>query len=99
MLPEEEEWSHDRSARPVTPKNIEKWQQQWHGSNYIFHPPSITFSRFVYEVHWISLKALLLHIELGGSNVGAHKASVLHYSNHKLAMIKSWLLCSLVCRS
>jgi hypothetical protein len=24
MLPEEEEWSHDRSARPVTPKNIEK---------------------------------------------------------------------------
>jgi len=57
MLPEVEEWSHDRAARPVTPKNIEKWQQQWHDSNNIFHPPSSTFSRFVYEVHWISLKA------------------------------------------
>jgi len=99
MLPEVEEWSPDRAARPVTPKNTEKRQQQWHDSNYIFHPPSSTLSRSVYEVHWISLKALPLHIEVGGSNVGAHKVSVLHYSNHKLAMIRSWRLCSLVCIS
>jgi hypothetical protein len=94
-----EEWSHDRAARPVTPKHIEESQQQWRDSNYIFHPPSSTFSHFDYEVHWISLKALFLHIELGGCNVGAYKATVLHHSNHKLAMILSWLLCSLVCRS
>jgi hypothetical protein len=28
ILPEVEEWSHDRAARPVTPKHIEESQQQ-----------------------------------------------------------------------